>query len=252
MKKISNPRAPKVRYVNLSNSKLYNTRTDFIRDFFADKKLKVLDAGNLGDGPVNVPVRAIVESEEGEYFGIDVNKNLAESLNNKNQFIGDLHDLKGIIEDNEFDCVYLGQVIEHTWRPSLMINQCYRIIKPGGYLVIDTPNPFDLINLFRVFFLKRDTVGAAEDLTYNEAKDNFKKMREGDGALLSQPPHKIFYSPAMLQQLLNMHGFEIEEFVFIQKPRNFIHKLLVTFFPGGAQKLGIVARKSTLEKVFSS
>jgi hypothetical protein len=32
--------------------KLYASRTDFVRSFFSDKKGKVLDVGNLGEGPI--------------------------------------------------------------------------------------------------------------------------------------------------------------------------------------------------------
>ena len=87
-------------------------------------------------------------------------------------------------------------------------------------------------------------------LAYHEAKDNFLKYRQNDKNLLSQPQHKIFYSPAMLRQLLNMHGFEVKNFVFISKPKNFFHKILLKIFPQGSQKIGVIAKKSNLESIF--
>jgi ubiquinone/menaquinone biosynthesis C-methylase UbiE len=239
------------RFVDLENSLFFKSRTDFVVHFFNKKSLKTLDVGNLGDGPINVDVRKIIQGNGGRYVGLDVNQNLAENLKREDQLVGDLHNLSEIIGDQDFDCVYMGQVIEHTWKPGQMIGECNRILKDGGYLVLDTPNSYDLVDIARFFFNKKDTVGAGEWLTYSEAVDQFSKLREKEGQLQTQPQHKIFYRPAMLQQLLNMHGFDIEEIAFIGKPRNIFHKILLVMFPHGSQKIGIIARKLPLNRIFS-
>jgi len=239
-------------YLNISSAKKYCSRTDFLSDSLQSGKFKLLDVGNLGDGDVNVDVKKIVKSKGGEYFGLDCNINLANNLVLENQFIGDLHDLSNVIESEKFDVIYSGQVIEHSWRPGEIIKECRRILKDDGTLILDTPNVFDVYGLFRYFFKKTDTIYMDDNvLSYNEAKDNLQNYRENKDNLLSQPQHKIFYSAAMLRQLLNMHGFRVEKFVFIKKSKNIFHKILLYFFPHGSQKIGVVARKDSLENIYN-
>lgn len=239
-----------MKYIDLRKALFFTQRTDFVKYVLKSKKVKIMDVGNLGEGPVNVDIRNTIEANGGEYFGLDVNKNLADKLGFTNQLIGDLHNLKEI-EAATFDCVYGGEIIEHTWYPAEMIKECSRILKPNGTLILDTPNVFDAVNIGRLLWRRQDTLGLNDsNLTYQEAKDNFKNWREERKETLSQPQHKILYSPAMMQQLLNMGGFDIEQLVFIGKSRNWLHGLLLKIYPQLSQKLGIVATKSSLEKIF--
>jgi ubiquinone/menaquinone biosynthesis C-methylase UbiE len=229
-------------------TEFFNSRTRFVESFLSGRSFKILDVGNLGDGEVNVDIRGMTEKSGGEYWGLDSNDNLAQKLGFKNQLVGDLHNLKSV-NDGQFDCVYMGEVIEHTWRPGDMLKECRRILKEGGYLLLDTPNVYNLVSIIRYLFKKEDFMGDSKKLVYEEALDNMKNLRSG-GELLTQPQHKIFYSPAMLDQLLSMHGLKVEKMVFIGKPRNFLHKIFLKIFPHGSQKLGVVARKATLEDIY--
>ncbi len=54
-----------------------------------------------------------------------------------------LHDLNIYpypIKDNEFDKIYAKHVIEHVLDPVKFIQECYRILKPGGTIFIETPH----------------------------------------------------------------------------------------------------------------
>jgi len=44
------------------------------------------------------------------------------------------------IEENVFDVVYSSEAIEHTLDPLFAIQELYRVLKPGGKLVLSTPN----------------------------------------------------------------------------------------------------------------
>lgn len=238
-------------FVDIAGARAYPDRSSFLRSVLSQMKGRLLDVGNLGDGEVMVDVRKIVHDAGGEHWGLDCNKNLAQKLGYENQYIGDLHNLKGVIPDEQFDYIYAGEIIEHTWNPGAMILECHRMLKPGGTLILDTPNAFCLVSILRFFLKKKDTVGLDDPaLVYHEAKDNFQQFRDVENAVLSQPQHKMFYRPAMMRQLLNMHGFEVQEFIFITKGSNWFLRLLLKLFPQGGQKLAVIARKSDIDTIF--
>ena len=50
---------------------------------------------------------------------------------------GQIHDLEG---QERFDAITLCHVIEHVHDPVAMLNDCYRLLKPGGWIWLETPN----------------------------------------------------------------------------------------------------------------
>ena len=52
------------------------------------------------------------------------------------------------LKDNEVDIVFASNVIEHLYSTQLFIREVYRVLKPGGYLVLDTPNLASWHNIF--------------------------------------------------------------------------------------------------------
>jgi SAM-dependent methyltransferase len=54
------------------------------------------------------------------------------------------HDLNGErplpLGDGIADVVFLGDVIEHVYSPDQLVGEIARILRPGGYLVLSTPN----------------------------------------------------------------------------------------------------------------
>lgn len=89
-------------------------------------------------------------------------------------------------ESNTFDTVYLGEVLEHTWVPRQLAEECFRILKPGGIFIMDTPNVYALGRMLRYSITGRDVI-------------------------LGQPDHKIFFSRAMIENMYEKIGFEIVE-----------------------------------------
>ncbi len=227
----------------------YPGRLHFIRSAIGDKKLTLLDVGNLGDGASTCAIlKKDVERNGGTYYGLDSNEPLTKKLNLPNQVIGDLH--KTEFKDGEFDMIYAGEIIEHTWTPAVMIGECRRILKDGGRIVLDTPNPYSVLNILRFLLKKEDAMGDNRTLVYHEAKNAFGELKE-KGQVLLQPQHKIFFTPAMLKQLLETQGFVIETIGCTIKPRGIIHKLLLWMFPQSGPHLCVVARKTTVDEAFA-
>ncbi len=227
----------------------YSGRLDFLFDVLKDTPVTLLDVGNLGDGTsTNLTIKNYVEEKKGTYFGLDSNAELTKRLNLPNQLVGDLH--KTDIDSDKFDVIYGGEIIEHTWTPGDMIAECFRILKPGGKLILDTPNPYSLNSILRYLFKSQDSMGDVRKLVYEEAKDNFKSITD-KGADLKQPQHKIFFTPAMMKQLLETHGFKLVHLGFTQKPHSIIQKFLMFLFPQCGNHLCVVGEKSTLDEIYS-
>jgi len=54
-----------------------------------------------------------------------------------------LHDLDNMpwpVSDSSFDAVYMFSVIEHVSQPLKVIEECHRILKPGGKIYLLTPH----------------------------------------------------------------------------------------------------------------
>jgi 2-polyprenyl-3-methyl-5-hydroxy-6-metoxy-1,4-benzoquinol methylase len=85
--------------------------------------------------------------------------------------------------DSAFDAVILMEVIEHLREPRPMLAQCRRVLKPGGILLITTPN---------VASWTASTMGARWD--------GFSLMAMGG--------HVSFFSPGSIRTISERTGFE--------------------------------------------
>ena len=75
-----------------------------------------------------------------ETYGVELNPLTAEiaQANGLRVRQGTLKDVH--FEDNFFDVVFLGDIIEHVPSPRELLLECRRILKKGGMLVVSTPN----------------------------------------------------------------------------------------------------------------
>lgn len=226
---------------------LYGGRLEFFTKHLPQQPGRVLDVGNLGDGAsYTTEIQKLVTSRGGKYVGMDSNKVLADKLGHENQVYGDLH--KVPLEDASFDVVYAGEIIEHTWDPLQMIRECRRILKPGGLLILDTPNVYNLSTLIALTFKGDSPLGDDAALARAEALGEFERKAQGGEALL-QPQHKIFFTPAMMEQLLRWQGFAVNAWGTTKKGTAF-HKLVISIFPQLGNHLCVCARKTTVEEAF--
>lgn len=97
---------------------------------------RILDAG-CGDGFVSK-----FYFDNYEVYGIDIEKEAIDYCTKtypKGRYLlGDIYNLG--FEDNFFDAIIFSQVIEHLYEPEKVLKELYRILKPGGIILITTPN----------------------------------------------------------------------------------------------------------------
>lgn len=72
--------------------------------------------------------------------GIDFDKEAVNAAKSRNLDVksGNLNEQK--FPANNFDAITIAHVIEHIYDPVELLKECFRILKPGGKLVIATPN----------------------------------------------------------------------------------------------------------------
>jgi len=93
----------------------------------ANKKDQVLVDFGCGD----MPYRSVIEPLVGKYLGVDLEMNPKAE-----HHIG--FDSKTTLPDNYADIILSNQVLEHVDTPSGYLQEAYRILKPGGSIILTT------------------------------------------------------------------------------------------------------------------
>ncbi len=103
-----------------------------------DRPVDILDLG-CGDGR-SVAVWQIV----GHACGLDLSEKAMEAAQKmfpKLRFYAG-NALESPFEDQAFDVVISQEVIEHIEVQSRYVDECYRVLRKGGYLILTTPNNY--------------------------------------------------------------------------------------------------------------
>ena len=75
-----------------------------------------------------------------EVFGIDREKGNSEMLKGIEIRLSDIENDSFPFSDETFDIVFSKSVIEHFWKPDNFIKECRRVLKPGGRIIVMTPD----------------------------------------------------------------------------------------------------------------
>jgi len=134
---------------------------------------KLLDAG-CGTGwfsKLSCERGAIVTS-------MDLGENLLAQVASKcssNRVLGSILEMP--FNDNEYDIVISSEVIEHTPDPFKAIQELFRVTKPGGILVLTTPNKIWYFAIWIANLLKLRPYQGLENWTgWYEMKRNLDKI----------------------------------------------------------------------------
>lgn len=133
---------PYLRYLNnkerFPRSLVHGPIRRYFRRFLdaADDGTRLLDAG-CGNGIESGPL-----ADRLEVHGIDYQPEYVayccELYPNADYRIGNLEQLE--YPDDHFGLIISNQVIEHLERPTVVLDELYRVLAPGGTLVVATPN----------------------------------------------------------------------------------------------------------------
>lgn len=110
------------------------------------------------------------------------------------------------LPSNSIDVAYAGELIEHLYNPDLFLSELNRIVKPGGFLLLATPNlcawfnrilvPLGIQPLFVETSTRSKLIGAGP----------LKKLKKG-----SQPVgHIRIFNKDALVDILEANNFEVK------------------------------------------
>lgn len=151
------------------------------------KGIAIIDFG-CGNGLIIQEMKKI--NPQAEYIGLDVSETALKSaaaILPECKFYKIEDGEKLSIGNNAIDLVFSSEVIEHIYDVENAISEIYRILKPGGKLLLTTPYHGLIKNLLIAFF------------SFDE---HFNPIG----------PHVRFFSKKSLFNLLKKSGFEILEY----------------------------------------
>jgi SAM-dependent methyltransferase len=116
---------------------IYQERREFVQMFLRDRPPgRLFDAG-CGDGQF----LHLMKQNGWQGKGVDFDAAAIETGRKKygvDLAVGDFQTVP--IEESSFDAVTMSHVIEHVPDPIACLDKCRRLLKPGGRLVVSTPN----------------------------------------------------------------------------------------------------------------
>ena len=165
--------------------------------------LRVLDAG-CGDGVFLDRLARYLDHGDAHYTGVDYSEHqLAKAAALPYEF----HQCDlgaGIpLPDAAFDVVHAAEIIEHLLDPDLLVDEAARVLRPGGHVVITTPNLQAWFN--RVLFV------AGVQPIFHETSTRSTQVGAGPLARLKTDHrpvgHLRLYNRTALLDLLRRSGF---------------------------------------------
>jgi SAM-dependent methyltransferase len=131
----------------------------------------------------------------GESIAIDIDSQRGPDI------IADVCDLHAVFEANTFDAVFLLEVLEHVQEPQSALSEIYRILKPGGKIVMSTPYIFEMHDVPYDFW--RFTEYGLKQLLHRFEDVRIQK-RNGYFKALYTPLIRLLYSPYVTDRFVGL------------------------------------------------
>jgi SAM-dependent methyltransferase len=91
----------------------------------------------LDVGAGSAPYRSLIARPDDEYWVLEVEASALRAGDELHRVVGDVHHLP--FASGSVDLVLLSEVLEHLHDPALALAECARALRPGGLLVLTTP-----------------------------------------------------------------------------------------------------------------
>jgi SAM-dependent methyltransferase len=114
------------------------------------------------------------------------------------------------LEDGIADGVIANQVIEHLYDTDNLLSEIWRVLKPGGVLVVSTENLASWHNIFALL-LGWQPFSLTNISEYRAGIGNPLALHRGEQGIPEPSQHLRIFSPRGLIELLINQGFEIEQ-----------------------------------------
>ncbi|MGC9107252.1 MAG: class I SAM-dependent methyltransferase [Infirmifilum sp.] len=176
----------------------------FIKKYIAPsiKGGKLLDVGG-GTGEFTEEIASVLKVEE--VVVVDINEDALKDALSRGfkSYKVDVTRKQLPFSDNYFDIVTMIDVIEHLYDPDYAISEVRKVLKPGGFAVISTPNLAWWVN--RLVLL----LGVQPYFSSQSARFNVGKLFRPPNERAGVPGHIRLYTLKAFKQFIELHDFHI-------------------------------------------
>jgi len=238
---------------NIKNIKKRKRSNYIYRIYDLIKKTKIKPKGNVldvgcGDGEMSFQLKKIFP--RATYFGTDISSkgcNLANSKGIKSKQA----DLNQIIpfKDKTFDIIIAQEIIEHLIDPDKFLEECNRVLKKDGVIIITTPN---LLAWYQRILCLFGILPTFSELSTRDRRIGLGFLKN---VITNNQPvgHIRIFNKIGLVEIVERYGFVNSKIVGAQIRYNFSNNILnsiynigdfaFSHFPSLASDLIIRARK---------
>lgn len=154
----------------------------------------ILDIGFAGQKQALPAYYSVLKADRRVVFGLDFAKDVVLERRQPRSIVGDARALP--IPDNSVDGVILGEFLEHQSDLVPFFRECHRVLRPGGQLLLTTPNPFFINRILRRWLFKRRG--------RHLQADNIQRA-------MGYIDHMVLWDPLSLMHLLTRQGFQMRD-----------------------------------------
>jgi 2-polyprenyl-3-methyl-5-hydroxy-6-metoxy-1,4-benzoquinol methylase len=197
---------------------------------------RVLDVG-CGSGLV---IKRLLALHRAEYVGVDVQA--AQDAAGWSYVGADI--TRGLpFPDARFDCVLLGEVIEHVPDPDHLLREARRVLQPRGHVVVTTPNLVSWANRVLV------PLGVQPLYTETSTVQNLGRYLRLLGQGGKVQGHLKVFTHRSLREILEISGFQVRRRrgtpFFFPFPLSLLDRWLCRFPPFASGLLYVAQKRST-------
>lgn len=127
-----------------------------------NKILSILDLFNvegdcyldIGTGSGDFTIQMSNQINANEIYGVDISYNSVKTVKNKGIISSrvDLNVEELPFPDNFFDVITATDVIEHLTDSDNFLNESFRVLKPGGFFLVSSPNLSSWLSIISLIF----------------------------------------------------------------------------------------------------